>query len=396
MRMSLFAIALAAAEVTPSQPSPRSFRAPAETRFAVMDLALRETRNSASRALLAIPRGNGVLVLDCLGAWCKVRVGPVTGFVPERQLVKVRPDPPTTGRGVPSPAPTTDQGPWRTPFPFTSFDDRWVRFIERQDMAGAYDSAALRFVDDTALVAVRIQHAWPTSIPYDHTRHHTIMQSVAKVHCVSRRVDVIRSVLIGPFGDTLSGYPSRSRGWIGFEDDPRGRMWWVSLCPVITNVMWRSTVRVTARHIEVRFPSITLARAGCQPMGNSRTDSVRRYQWRIVNYFPDGLNMRNYHFMAASLSFGLPAGVPLTRERMDSAFASVPLQMYEATGEPAMPVRWIKPSYASARWDSRGVRFVIEDSAAARAFLAAGRDSVHVQWCQLDRQGTGVWRPIQR
>ena len=61
-----------------------------------------------------------------------------------------------------------------------------------------------------------------------------------------------------------------------------------------------------------------------------------------------------------------------------------------------MPLRWIKALYASARWDSRGVRFVIEDSAAARAFLAAGRDSVHVQGCQLDRQGTGVWRPIQR
>jgi hypothetical protein len=153
----------------------------------------------------------------------------------------------------------------------------------------------------------------------------------------------------------------------------------------------RTDARATASagRLEIRFPSIALANAGCMSLDSTEIGVRRTYQWHATTQFHDSEYPAN-HFMGLYIFFNLPDSVLLTAERLDSVLTRLPITVDEAAGEPPMSVRKVEPRNTRASWNGRQVVLRVEDPVAVQEFLRARSDSVDIGWCQRDENLTAT------
>ncbi len=90
------------------------------------------------------------------------------------------------------------------------------------------------------------------------------------------------------------------------------------------------------------------------------------------------------HFTTLGVRFELPARVPITDARLDSALALADLDVLEFSGEPPMVKKRTRPKHASVRREGRSVRIRIEGKEAVEALLRPRGDSIDISSCRRD------------
>jgi hypothetical protein len=111
---------------------------------------------------------------------------------------------------------------------------------------------------------------------------------------------------------------------------------------------------------------------------------MRVYYWGAQTRFIDAFTAPTDHFTTLSVRFELPARVPITDARLDSALAAADLDVMEFSGEPPTVSERVKPDRAIAHREGRSVRIRIEGKKAVEALLRPRGDSIDVNWCQRD------------
>ena len=137
---------------------------------------------------------------------------------------------------------------------------------------------------------------------------------------------------------------------------------------------------------ELVFPPVELSNTGCAHTYDyaPAKEPMRVYYWGAQTRFLDAFTAPTDHFTTLSVRFELPARVPITDARLDSALAAADLSVMEFTGEPPMVKHRVQPDRASARREGRSVRIRIEGKKAVEALLRPRGDSIDVNWCQRD------------
>lgn len=135
--------------------------------------------------------------------------------------------------------------------------------------------------------------------------------------------------------------------------------------------------------LEVVFPAMAPADAGCTHVDSSGPEVRRMYEWYTARNLPDSEGDRS-HFMGIYAVFQLPDSVPLTTERLDSALASLTIGVQEIAGEPPMRVAYLQPRFSRAYRAGGRVHVVVADHDVVDRFLGPGRDSIDVGWCRRD------------
>jgi hypothetical protein len=264
----------------------------------------------------------------------------------------------------------------------------WIPFSAGIGEVGAYDSSTLRYRGDTARLWVQVRDTLPFRRSMDSLRLYHV-----DVHCPSRHGRLIDSLKIQFGGRVGTGFTSGVRDWRPFTDPVLRRAPFYSVCAAL--LQRQASVRVTDRRLEVVFPAIPLSKVGCGEIPAYIRPPVRQYSWSIQNQFSDS-RVNNAHLMWINIGFQLPASTPLTRARIDSAFAAQRPTVHEGRGEPPFNIAEFRPARTVVWWDSTGVRVVIDDTVAVREFLRPGRDSVYLSWCQRDQPVSVTWRRIDR
>lgn len=135
---------------------------------------------------------------------------------------------------------------------------------------------------------------------------------------------------------------------------------------------------------ELAFPPLELSNTGCAyTYSNTPGDTVRRYGWGVQSRFADA-TARDDHFIDLFVLFELPAKVPITDARLDSAFAAAHISVNESRGEPPMAFRAAIPRRAWVRREGRSVRLRIEGEEAVQMLLRPRSDSIDISWCRRD------------
>ena len=137
---------------------------------------------------------------------------------------------------------------------------------------------------------------------------------------------------------------------------------------------------------ELVFPPVELSNTGCARTYDDppAKEPMRVYYWGAQTRFIDAFTAPTDHFTTLSVRFELPARVPITDARLDSALAAADLHVMEFSGEPPMVKERVKPDRATARREGRSVRIRIEGKKAVEALLRPRGDSIDVNWCQRD------------
>ena len=143
--------------------------------------------------------------------------------------------------------------------------------------------------------------------------------------------------------------------------------------------------------LEVRFPDVPLANAGCGPSGSWG----RHYFWRAWAHFRDSVYPHN-HFISIGIDFYLPADVPLISTRFDSVLAATPVQVADVTGEPPMFARPYEHTQAKFYRTANGLGVRVRGRQAIDALLRTGVDSVTIDWCQRDAPQSFVKVRLER
>lgn len=148
--------------------------------------------------------------------------------------------------------------------------------------------------------------------------------------------------------------------------------------------------------LDVLFPPLDLNSLGCYYGGSVLDDRpTRRYLWSVSARFPNPAPYMD-HFMRILVSFELPKGVQLTPARLDSALATVRLDVDEEIAEPLRTKRSIAPVHASAALSNGRLNVHLDGKEAVDTFLSARSDSLSVGWCQLDGAHPLLHVPIDR
>jgi hypothetical protein len=123
--------------------------------------------------------------------------------------------------------------------------------------------------------------------------------------------------------------------------------------------------------------------------------TVRRFYFLASNSFPSSRYPDN-HFMITGVNAYVSPTMKITSARLDSVLHVSELTVDEAAGEPPMYVRRTMPTFAVASYD--GIRVVIDIAGeeAVKAFLAAGRDSVSLSWCERGTTLSYLSVPLRR
>jgi hypothetical protein len=146
---------------------------------------------------------------------------------------------------------------------------------------------------------------------------------------------------------------------------------------------------------ELVFPPLALSNTGCARPYSSppEHEPMRIYYWGAQTRFLDAFTGPTDHFTTLDVRFELPARVPITDARLDSALAVANLDVLESSGEPPMPMNRVRPERAWARREGRSVRIRIEGRKAVEALLRPRADSIDLDWCR--RQDT-AYVPARR
>jgi len=137
---------------------------------------------------------------------------------------------------------------------------------------------------------------------------------------------------------------------------------------------------------ELVFPPLELSNTGCARTYDSppAKEPMRGYYWGAQNHFIDSFTGPTVHFIALGVRFELPARVPITDARLDSALAAANLDVLEYSGEPPMPMIRTRPTHASARREGGSVHIRIEGKEAVAALLRPRGDSIDLQSCRRE------------
>lgn len=137
---------------------------------------------------------------------------------------------------------------------------------------------------------------------------------------------------------------------------------------------------------ELVFPPLELSNTGCaRPYAYPPAqEPMRRYYWGAQTRFLDAFTGATDHFTTLDVLFDLPARVPITDARLDSALAVANLDVLEYRGEPPMPMIRVRPEHAWARREGRSVRIRIEGKKAVEALLRPRGDSIDLNWCRRE------------
>lgn len=152
----------------------------------------------------------------------------------------------------------------------------------------------------------------------------------------------------------------------------------------------------TTTRLRVAFPRIPLDSLGCGTLDSMPGEgTVRRFYFLASNRFPSSRYPDN-HFMITGVNAYVSPTMKITSARLDSVLHVSELTVDEAAGEPPMNVRLIMPTFAVARYD--GIRVVIDIAGeeAVKAFLAAGRESVSLSWCERGTTLSFLSVPLRR
>jgi hypothetical protein len=139
---------------------------------------------------------------------------------------------------------------------------------------------------------------------------------------------------------------------------------------------------------ELVFPPLELSNTGCARTYDypPTKEPMRLYYWGAQTRFIDAFTAPTDHFTTLDVRFELPARVPITDARLDSALAAANLDVLEFTGEPPMPMIRTRPKHAWARREGRRVHIRIEGKEAVEALLRPRGDSIDLHTCR--RQDT--------
>jgi hypothetical protein len=139
---------------------------------------------------------------------------------------------------------------------------------------------------------------------------------------------------------------------------------------------------------ELVFPPLELSNTGCARTYDypPAKEPMRIYYWGAQTRFTDAFTAPTDHFTTLDVRFELPARVPITDARLDSALAVANLDVLEYTGEPPMPMIRTRPKHAWARREGRSVHIRIEGREAVEALLRPRGDSIDLHSCR--RQDT--------
>ena len=109
---------------------------------------------------------------------------------------------------------------------------------------------------------------------------------------------------------------------------------------------------------ELVFPPLALSNTGCASSYAfpPAQEPMRVYYWGAQTRFIDAFTAPTDHFTTLGVRFELPARVPITDARLDSALALADLDVLEYSGEPPMVMKRTRPKHASARREGRIVR----------------------------------------
>lgn len=152
----------------------------------------------------------------------------------------------------------------------------------------------------------------------------------------------------------------------------------------------------TATRLRVAFPRIPLDSLGCGTLDSIPGEGpARRYYFLASNSFPSSRYPDN-HFMITGVNAYVPPTMKITSARLDSILHVSELTVDEAAGEPPMNVRRTAPIFAVARYDGMRVVIDIAGEGTVKAFLAAGRDSVSLSWCERGMTLSYLSVPLQR
>jgi hypothetical protein len=137
---------------------------------------------------------------------------------------------------------------------------------------------------------------------------------------------------------------------------------------------------------ELVFPPLALSNTGCARAYASlpTQEPMRVYYWGAQTRFIDAFTAPTDHFTTLDVRFELPARVPITDARLDSALAAADLDVLEFSGEPPMVRHRVKPERAWARREGRSVRIRIEGKEAVAALLRPRGDSIDINACRRD------------
>lgn len=136
--------------------------------------------------------------------------------------------------------------------------------------------------------------------------------------------------------------------------------------------------------VELVFPPTALSNTGCARVDSlpPAREPVRHYYWGTQTRFTNAFTEQTDHFTTMGIRFELPARVPLTDARLDSALALAHLEVLEFSGEPPMVKTGTRPKHASARREGRSVRIRIEGKEAVEALLRPRGDSIDMHTCR--------------
>jgi hypothetical protein len=137
---------------------------------------------------------------------------------------------------------------------------------------------------------------------------------------------------------------------------------------------------------ELVFPPLALSNTGCARAYAfpPAQEPMRIYYWGAQTRFTDAFTEPTDHFTTLGVRFELPARVPITDARLDSALATVNLDVLEYRGEPPMPMTRTRPTHASARREGRSLRIRIEGKEAVEALLRPRGDSIDIHACRRE------------
>lgn len=135
---------------------------------------------------------------------------------------------------------------------------------------------------------------------------------------------------------------------------------------------------------ELVFPPLALSNTGCARIDATppTQEPMRTYYWEAQTRFIDAFTAPTDHFTSLSVRFELPARVPITDARLDSALALADLEVLEFSGHPPMVVKGTRPKLAFARREGRSVRIRIEGKEAVEALLRPRGDSIDIKSCR--------------
>ena len=137
---------------------------------------------------------------------------------------------------------------------------------------------------------------------------------------------------------------------------------------------------------ELLFPPLALSNTGCARVNSfpPAQEPMRVYYWGAQTRFIDAFTAPTDHFTTLGVRFELPARVPITDARLDSALALADLDVLEFSGEPPMVMKSTRPKHASARREGGSVRIRIEGKEAVDALLRPRGDSIDIRACRRD------------